>query len=188
MQAVRWIGLAFVLLIVYSTLIYGIMVIVVPLPPPPPERTIFSTADSLLQYEWVSREELARVVHQFKTHRDSLSALLNRSIVETTEKNRMIDSLSNELNSHQAALKKHESEVEYLSKLLNSDKDRADKARDIAKTFSSMDTKQIAPILNKLDNETVIAIYEQMNSRTRKNILLGLPQERAALITKKMLD
>ena len=188
MQAGKWIGLAFVLLIVYMTLIFGIMVIVVPLPPPPPERTIFSTADSLMQYDWVSREELAQVVQVFKTHRDSLSAMLSRNKMEMTEKNRMIDSLSNELNSHQAALKKQESEVEYLSNLLNSDRDRTDKAKDIAKTFSSMETKQIAPILNRLDNETVIAIYEQMNSRTRKNILLGLPQERAALITKKMLD
>lgn len=188
MQAVRWIGLAFVLFLVYTILIFVIMVMVVPLPPAPPERTIFSTADSLLQYDWVRKEELAQVVKEFKTRHDSLTAMLNQNKVEITRKNLMIDSLHNELNSYQAALKKKESEVQYLSELINSNRDRTDKAKDMAKTFSSMDTKQIAPILNKLDNETVIAIYEQMNSRTKKNILLGLPQERAALITKKMLD
>lgn len=64
---------------------------------------------------------------------------------------------------------------------------RESNAKDLAKTFSSMNVKEIGPILSNLDDETIIQLYVNMNSRTRKNIFLGLPKNRAAEITKQLM-
>lgn len=188
MKLIKWIGFGLGLFIIFTIIIFVSMMYIVPPLEPIGEATLDSVADSLLKANTVQREELEKILGTFKNHKDSLENLVLEVNNAAREKEFAIDSLQKALDANYASIKKKEAELEQLANLIKSGQNKSEKAKEIAKTFGSMDTKQIAPILNRLDNETVICIYEQMNSRTKKNILLGLPQERAALITKKMLE
>jgi len=59
--------------------------------------------------------------------------------------------------------------------------------KELAKTFSAMNVKELAPILSDLDNQSIIQLYHNMSSRSRKNIFVGLPKNRAAEITRALL-
>lgn len=106
-----------------------------------------------------------------------------------------IDSLQHELDSlktvhmrAQAQLAEKDKELEKLQSLLAGKADRDARAKDLARTLSSMKVKKMAPILAGLDDRTVIDIYRQMSSANRKNILLGLSGDRAAMVAKKLIN
>lgn len=107
----------------------------------------------------------------------------------------LIDSLKTHLdsilivyNKQQARLDAKDKEIKKLLQQLSGKADRDSRAKDIAKTLSSMKVSKMAPILAKLDDQTVIDIYKQMSSTNRKNILLGLSGERAAKVAKKIIN
>ena len=79
-------------------------------------------------------------------------------------------------------------EIEKLNIALQGKTERNKKAKEMAKTFASMKVKQISPILNKLDDETIISIYLQTSKPARKNIIAALTDDRAARITKKLIN
>jgi flagellar motility protein MotE (MotC chaperone) len=58
--------------------------------------------------------------------------------------------------------------------------------KELAKTFETMKTSEIGPILKKVDNATVIALYKNMGSRSKKMILTALSNDRAAEITQEL--
>jgi len=46
----------------------------------------------------------------------------------------------------------------------------------------------MAPILQKLDDDTIILIYQQTGKTARKDILLALSESRAAKIANKLIN
>jgi len=168
MNLIKWIGLGLGLFFVFSVAIFVTMMFIVPPLEPIVDPTLASVADSLLKANTVERDELEKILSTFKSHGDSLENLVVETKADIVLKESAIDSLQKALDANYASIKKKEKEIEQLANLIKSGNNKSEKAKEIAKTFGSMDTKQIAPILNRLDNETVICIYEQMNSRTKK--------------------
>jgi len=105
-----------------------------------------------------------------------------RSALE--EKNKIIDSL----NTVASKAEQLEKELQKITQAKTSSKNKRARAKDMAKTLSSMKTKAMAPILNKLDDDTVVLIYKQTSKTARKDILLALSETRAAKITKKIIN
>ena len=99
-------------------------------------------------------------------------------------KNKQIDSLK-QMAEKSSEL---EQEIKKLTAELKGSKDRKARAKDMAKTLSSMKAKTMSPILNKLDDKTVMLIYEQTSKTLRKDILAALKEDRAARITNKLIN
>ncbi len=60
-------------------------------------------------------------------------------------------------------------------------------AKSIARTLSSLKTKDMAKILANMDDHTIILIYSQMSNTARSALMAALDSKRAARITQKML-
>jgi len=58
--------------------------------------------------------------------------------------------------------------------------------KELAKTYETMKVSEIKPILDNVDDDTVIALYKNMGTRTRKNLIKSLSGGRAAQITEKL--
>jgi len=99
-------------------------------------------------------------------------------------KDRQIDSLK----QFTAKTSEFEQQIKKLTAELKGSKDKKARAKDMAKTLSSMKAKAMAPILNKLDDQTVMLIYEQTSKTSRKDILSALKEDRAARITNKLIN
>jgi len=125
------------------------------------------------------------------------------------QKQKEIERLSNELDSlrlaYQKALEVRDSVSEQLAfkdgliaeyrktaEALNSEISRKERAqssiKELAKTYESMKVAEMAPILQNLDDKTVLLLYEHINPRNRKNLLMALNASRAALITQKITN
>ena len=132
-----------------------------------------ATSDSLsinMSYEDSLKMELNKIEQKAfgeKVKADSLQDVLNKKEKLTKEQNKKLNKLA-ENNEKESAL--------------------AEKARTMAKTFEKMNVKQIGPILENLDDETVMLIYQETGNRFKKNILLAVNEKRAALITKTFIN
>ena len=51
-----------------------------------------------------------------------------------------------------------------------------------------MKIAEMQPILEKLEDHTILELYENISSRNRKNILMALSAQRAARITQKIAN
>lgn len=103
-------------------------------------------------------------------------------------KDTVIDSLTKILSQKEVDFKNNELQIEKLTEQIKEKKNLEKNASELAKTFASMKSEQMSPILQKLDDETVALIYKNMSSRVRKNYLLALSSQRAAALTKKMAN
>jgi len=115
---------------------------------------------------------------------DSLKKVVEMKEQELTKKETKFDSLKNE-SKKQVQIAKKETKKEIAG---DNDNSKTEKARSMAKTFEKMSIKQIAPILNNLDDKTVMMIYVNTGNRFKKNILLAVNEKRAALITKQFIN
>lgn len=97
--------------------------------------------------------------------------------------NLSIDSLGEELEFDKKIISGYIDTIGKLNDdLLATNKGKI-RIKELAKTYETMKTEEIRPILENVDDETVIAIYENMSSRSRKTIMKALSKERAAKIT-----
>ncbi|MFP4547639.1 MAG: MotE family protein [Fidelibacterota bacterium] len=64
----------------------------------------------------------------------------------------------------------------------------SEQIKQMAKTYESMKVSEIKPIFTQLDDETIIALYNNMSSRKRPMVLKALSTDRAAKITKKIIE
>ena len=79
-----------------------------------------------------------------------------------------------------------EAQVKEVTWELEQSKNEEKNASDLAKTFSSMKTDEMRPILKNIDDNTVKMIYKNINNRMKKNFLLALTPQRAASLTKQL--
>lgn len=98
----------------------------------------------------------------------------------------VIDSLQNLLASQETSLSEKESRIEKLNESLTKKETQEKSAQDLAKTFASMKTDEMRPILKNIDDKTIRMIYENVNSRMKKNFLLALTPQRTASLTKQL--
>jgi flagellar motility protein MotE (MotC chaperone) len=96
------------------------------------------------------------------------------------------DSLLNEVNFKEGLIEGFKKTIEKLNQDLLAANKRAVSIKELAKTYETMKVEEMRPILKKIDDETVIAIYRNMSSRNRKNLFQALSDERAAAITKRL--
>jgi hypothetical protein len=104
---------------------------------------------------------------------DSLAGIIGLNDKNVQEKNNIIENL--------------EKEIEKQQEQLDNKGDRETRAKELAKTFESMKVKEISGIVRNLDNSTLKLIYKFTGNRFRKNILLALPADRAAVLTESII-
>lgn len=60
--------------------------------------------------------------------------------------------------------------------------------KKLAQYYASVKAKNAAEVFNRLDDETVIGILQNMDPDDAANIMAAMPPERTAVITRKMLQ
>lgn len=111
---------------------------------------------------------------------------LSTSKKDNGKSSSVIDSLKKLLTSQETNLKDKENQIEKLNENLAKKTSQEENAQNLAKTFASMKTNEMRPILKNIDDKTIRMIYENVNSRMRKNFLLALTPQRAASLTKQL--
>lgn len=96
------------------------------------------------------------------------------------------DSLIDQLDFKEKIISGYELQIADLNDDLLIVNKKKTNIKELAKTYESMKLKEMQPILSKIDDNTLIAIYQKMSSRNRKNLILALKSERAALITQQL--
>lgn len=163
-------GLAFLITVIFTLMLF--------LNPPKPKKTekLATASKETVDYLKSKKGKLSQV--------ESLTVKVAALEEELSQKNTLIDSLNRiaeEKNKVTQQLAKVNAQMEAGT-------NRSDRAKDIAKTLTAMKAKSMSPILNKLDDDTVILIYHQTSKTARKDILLALSEERAARITNKLIN
>ncbi len=96
------------------------------------------------------------------------------------------DSLIEQIEFRDGLIEGYKKTIDNLNKDLLGANKRSVSIKELAKTYETMKPGEMRPILEKVDDETVIAIYKNMSSRSRKSIFQALPGDRAAIITKRL--
>jgi len=129
------------------------------------------------------KEELKPENKKPLSEADSLKMIVELYKQEITGKESIVDSLQSVVQENNRIVKKQQNETQKIDK----EEEISEKARAMAKTFEKMSIKQIAPILQNLDDNTVFMIYKETSNRFKKNILLAVNEKRAAQITKEFI-
>lgn len=98
----------------------------------------------------------------------------------------MLDSIKQQLAAKEELIKEYEKAIDELKKELEGLKKREEGIKELAKTYEAMKPVELKPILEKLDDRTIIDVYFNTSSRKRQNIMKALSPDRAARITKKI--
>lgn len=114
---------------------------------------------------------------------DSLKSFNRKLMNDLHLTESIIDSLQKQIKFKENLILGYSKTIEKLNDDILSTNNQNIRVKELAKTYESMKTDEMRPILENVDNETVLAIYRNMNSRTRKNILIALPDKRASVIT-----
>lgn len=119
---------------------------------------------------------------QLDSLKTEFTALKNELFLRDTQ----VDSLNGVIAGQQTIISQHEQQIDKMHEQENSNQEVDANLKDLAKTFETMKVNELKPILNKVDDPTVIAIYQKMGSRSKKMIMTALSTDRAAEITKKL--
>lgn len=175
MGIIKWVVFSLGGLVFLITVIFSVMLFLNP--PAPKEKTgTGSASKATVDYLKNKKGDLAKS--------EVLILKVAKLEKELSLKNNQIDSLK-QIAAEKEVLSQT---LNKLSSELQATSDRSARAKDIAKTLSAMKTKSMGPILNKLDDDTVILIYHQTSKTARKDILLALSEDRAARITEKLIN
>ncbi len=98
-----------------------------------------------------------------------------------------MDTLSQKTKEFQARFEKAQEKIQQLQKKLAANKEQQKRIKDLAKTLSGLKGKNLSNIVAKMDDESLIQIYQQMSNTAKKNLLASLPANRAAAIAQKLL-
>jgi len=98
----------------------------------------------------------------------------------------IVDSLNDQLTLKNDHIQTQGDQLENLEKTITNLKDKSVSIKDLAKTYETMKVADMRPILEKVDDATILLLYKNMGSRTKKNLIGALSNTRAAQITKKL--
>jgi len=118
--------------------------------------------------------------------RDSLKNIIKQNTGDYFFLKITVDSLYEQLNIKNELVENQLAQIELLVKQVKNAEQKRQFLKELTKTYETMKVTEIRPILEKLDDATIIALYKNMSGRTRKNIINGLSSDRAAQITKQL--
>ncbi len=131
-----------------------------------------------------------RIVSQLLKQKEEELSFLNTRVTEMNEQilsvGHVRDSLREQLEFKDKLLLEFQKTVDNLNGELVAMKKQTGSILELAKTYETMKIEEIRPILTSVDDNTVIELYKNINARMRKNILVALPNNRAARITQKL--
>ncbi len=170
-----WLGLGVVVFIILVGAIFGVLTYM--------QSKNEPAAPELLAENGTLNPE---ILAQKQAEIDTLNAEIARIKGELFNTKLVSDSLLNNNQFISGLLSEYKTTVDDLNDKLLKKQKQAQKIKELAKTYESMKVDEIRPILKNVDDVTVIALYENMSSRSRKIILNSLSSERAALITQQL--
>ncbi len=177
MGVIKWVVFSLGIFLFSIAAVFSVMLMLQD--PPPPKKEIKKKPA-------VTKAEIKKV----KNKKGMLSKE-EKMVLEIAELQRALKEKSKLVDSLTIAVSKTEmleKELQKITQEKNSSKSKEARVKEMAKTLSSMKTKAMAPILNKLDDDTVVLIYKQTSKTARKDILVALSEARAAKITKKIIN
>ncbi len=93
------------------------------------------------------------------------------------------DSLMEQLSFKDGLILGYDKEIKKLNKIVMDNEKQSISMKELAKTYASMKSSEMKPILSSVDDATVLSIYKNMNASSRKTLFQALDQKRAARIT-----
>ncbi len=94
-----------------------------------------------------------------------------------------IDSLNEQLAFKDDLISGYVKEIEKLNVVVLKNEKQAVNLKELAKTYESMKSSEMKPILANVADATVLSIYKNMSAKNRKTLFQALDQKRAAEIT-----
>lgn len=136
-----------------------------------------SNGDTVLAKELINQKQ--KEIDQLYGEIDSLKTV----IFSLTS---VRDSLIEQTDFKDGVIREYQKTVETINGELANLNHSSMNVKDLAKTYESMKVDEMRPILSNLDDQTVIQLYRNISSRNRKNLLMALSSQRAALITEQI--
>jgi len=164
------------LFIILVGLIFGILLLTEPVEDKMVVKTI--EGDQVLATQLI--QEKQREIDQLKSALDSLKR-------EYTQVIAYRDSIQGQIDFKDNLIAQYKRSVESLNQELAEKQKNTLSIKELAKTYESMKIEELRSIFTKLDDQTILLIYENVNPRNRKNILMALNAARAANITQKLV-
>ncbi len=129
-----------------------------------------------------------KILKQKQIETDSLNTKVDKINSDLFFSNLVRDSLKEQIEFKDRLIDQYKKNIEKLNKDVIAANKITISIQELAKTYETMKTDEMRPILKNVNNKTVIAIYNNMNGRKRKDILNALSSERAALITQRLAE
>ncbi|MCD6441259.1 MAG: hypothetical protein J7L86_05690 [Candidatus Marinimicrobia bacterium] len=117
---------------------------------------------------------------------DSLNSCIEKLQSDLSFLNLTNDSLKAQSEFKNNLIEEYKKSINQLNNKLTAATKTTVSIQELAKTYESMKPEEMRPILQKVSDKTIIAIYKNMNARKRKDILNALSSERAAAITQQL--
>lgn len=171
----RWGGIGFG---VFVVLVIGIFLLLKYLEP----------MDEEIQFEIAANDNsMSKKLLMLKQSEiDSLNSCIEKLKSDLSFLNLTNDSLKAQSEFKNNLIEEYKKNINQLNNKLTAAAKTTVSIQELAKTYESMKAEEMRPILQKVSDKTIIAIYKNMNSRKRKDILNALSSERAAAITQQL--
>jgi flagellar motility protein MotE (MotC chaperone) len=172
-----WVGLGFLLFIILVGITFGVLMVLNPV-------------DADIQMDTVTGDQkLAReMLAQKQQEIDQLHAELDSLLIDLEKNNLARDSLAEENDFNAGLIREYRKTIEMLNAELSVETKKNLSVKELAKTYESMKINEMQPIVEKLDDHTIMDIYTNISSRNRKNLLMALSAKRAAIITQRIAE
>lgn len=188
LKILKWIGFSVLPFILLVGGTFTVLKIMKPEPEVVNVAKLHFTDKQMLKILKSDTSRTAQLVNKMRAEYDTMKLVIQKYKQSILEQKIELDSLIILLEDKKRIIAMDSTKIEEMNLTLQKDLDLEQNSKSLAKTFGTMKAKEIAPILHKLDDETIMLIYMKMNSRLQKNILLGLPEERAARLTEKYMN
>ncbi len=168
----------------------GLLLLLKPAPQPHPKKVkaTLTLKEQKIKVRRHVKENLKKKNWTAVTHTlDSLFTVIDVLQDSLKHKNRLLDSLKQDMAGYQKQFAQLREEIEKWQKKYQSAQKRQNKLKDIAKTLSGLKTKDMARIVAKMDDRTLVEIYNQMSTTSKKQLLAALSADRAAALAKKII-
>ncbi len=186
----RWILISFVSFPLTIIIIVGILLVVKP-PAKAPAATQAVGAGQQVEKKLIKKVVAHDIrIGNMKHVRYMVDSLLTVIDVfrDSLQKQAVkMDSLNKTISALQKEKEALNSQILTWQKKYNLVSGQQMEAKSIAKTLATLKPKEMAKILDKMDDHTIILIYKQMSNSARSSLMAALSSNRAAAITQKML-
>jgi len=132
-------------------------------------KTVFN---GMIQMHISENDSLKKVIQSCRAEIFLNKVIQDSLLDQNTRKDRLLD-------EYELQLSDKDNKIVSLTR-------RKTSSKELAKTYESMKPEEMRAILAKVDNKTIVTLYESMSSRNRKNLLQALSVDRAATLTTKM--